>query len=346
MSKIKRHSIILLCLVSLLWLDCSLLAKKKKLFVFTGYTMGTSFTIKVVDDWQKNREKRLGRFRGDIETLLARVSGQMSTFIDSSEVSRFNRYRGKEWFSVSSELVLVVQTALKVSEQSGGTFDITVGPLVNLWGFGPDPSTDQVPAEEDIAKRLSQIGYRYLSCRPMPPALKKAIPDLYCDLSAIAKGYGVDAVAVYLESQGAQNYMVEIGGEIRAKGKNNNDVPWRIGISAPEAGGGVQKIINVTDIGMATSGDYYNYFEKDGVRYSHTIDPRTGYPIKHKLASVTVLHPQCMYADAYATAIDVLGPEDGYDFALKEELPVYMIVKADSGFVEKMTPQFADVLKP
>ncbi|OGC02483.1 hypothetical protein A2V82_10120 [candidate division KSB1 bacterium RBG_16_48_16] len=345
MSKIKRHQIVLLCIVSLLWLDCSLLAKKKKLFVFTGHTMGTSFTIKVVDDWQKEREKRMGRFQGDIEKLLGRVNGQMSTFIDSSEISLFNRYRGKEWFSVSSELVLVVQTALKVSEQSGGTFDITVGPLVNLWGFGPDPSADRVPAEEDISKKLTQIGYRFLSCRLTPPALKKAIAELYCDLSAIAKGYGVDAVAAYLDSQGARNYMVEIGGEIRAKGKNNNEIRWRIGISAPQAGGGVQKIINVTDIGMATSGDYYNYFEKDSVRYSHTIDPRNGYPIQHKLASVTVLHPQCMYADAYATAIDVLGPEDGYDFALKEELPVYMIVKTDSGFAEKMTPQFAAVMK-
>jgi len=173
-----------------------------------------------------------------------------------------------------------------------------------------------------------------------PPSIKKDIPGLYCDLSAIAKGFGVDKAAEYLESKNYKNYIVEIGGEVRTGGMKHNRF-WRVGIASPNGGSSIEKVIELKDASMATSGDYHNYFEKNGIRYSHTIDPAAGRPITHKLASVSVLHKFCCTADAYATAINVMGPEKGYEWAVKENLPVLLIIH-DRGnrFVEKMTPQF------
>ncbi|KAA3657833.1 MAG: FAD:protein FMN transferase, partial [Calditrichaeota bacterium] len=184
------------------------------------------------------------------------------------------------------------------------------------------------------------VGQKHVTARSNPPAVKKEIPGIYCDLSAIAKGYAVDAVADYLIDAGFANFLVEIGGEVRAGGKKANGDAWRIGIASPVKSGGIQKVVRLSDTGMATSGDYFNYFEKDGKRYSHTIDPVTGHPVTHKLASVTVIHPSCMTADGYATAIDVMGPEKGFEFAQDRNLAVFMIVRSNGGFVEKMTPEF------
>ena len=187
-----------------------------------------------------------------------------------------------------------------------------------------------------------RTGYEKLEYRLDPPALRKLHPELTIDLSALAKGYGVDVLAEYLEEVGVQDYMVEIGGEIRARGTNPDGQVWRIGIEKPEPGGqrSVYEALPLEDLGMATSGDYRNYYELDGERLSHTIDPRTGRPITHKLASVTVLHEECAFADAYATALNVLGPERGYELAVSLKLPALFIVRVDDRFEEKATPAF------
>jgi thiamine biosynthesis lipoprotein len=326
--------------------------KPANLIEIHGFTMGTTYMVKVVkpgDEKFSSGDELTGRVTADIENLLKRVNQQMSTWTADSEISRFNRYKESQWFEVSPETVLVITEALRVSKESNGAFDITVGPLVNLWGFGPAGTDRQIPGEEQIKKVMGEIGYQKLAVRLSPPAIKKELPGIYCDLSAIAKGFGVDQVAGYLDSRGFSHYLVEIGGEVRAKGTRPDRQPWRVGIASPGPGSDspYQKIILLENTSMATSGDYFNYFEKDGVRYSHTIDPTTGRPITHKLASVTVIHESCMTADAMATAIDVLGPGKGYELALKENLPVFMIIreKAKDGFIEKMTPQFHEMLK-
>jgi thiamine biosynthesis lipoprotein len=239
----------------------------------------------------------------------------------------------------------VVREALRISEASGGAFDVTVGPLVNLWGFGPEDRPRRVPDERAIEERRAAVGYRKLAVRMSPPAVKKDAPELSCDLSALAKGYGVDTVAEYLDACGMRNYMVEVGGEVRAKGKNGQGIPWRIGVERPGGPGGLLKVIRISGHALATSGDYRNYFEEDGVRYSHTIDPRTGRPIAHALGSVTVIHRSCMVADGMATAINVLGPQAGYDLAVRQKLPVLMVVREGDGFTETMTPWFEAFLE-
>ena len=191
---------------------------------------------------------------------------------------------------------------------------------------------------------MERIGYQNLFVRQSPPSIKKKNPGIYCDLSAIAKGFGVDKVAEYLDSKGFVHYLVEIGGEVRAKGVKPGGQPWRVAIAVPDGSSSYQRVLLLKNISMATSGDYQNYFEKDGKRYSHTIDPCTGRPITHTLASVTVIHESCMMADALATAINVLGPGKGYELAIKENLPVFLIIKKRGGFVEKMTPLFEDIL--
>jgi len=313
--------------------------------VLRGRTMGTFFTIKyMAKNEQQQPEEAKQKIEAGIHNVLKEVNQQMSTYIPDSDLSRFNRYEKNDWFPVSPDLVKVVEQALNISRISGGAFDITVGPLVNLWGFGPEHKPEKIPADEKIREVMAFTGYQKIGVRLSPPAIKKEQPGIVCDLAGIAKGYGVDKVAEYLESCGIFDYLVEIGGEVRARGKKEGGLWWRLGIAYPDGSGGIQTALPLKNLAMATSGDYQNYFEEDGVRYSHTIDPATGKPVTHKLASVTVIHRFCMTADALATAIDVLGPERGYDLAIKEKLAVFLLIKGDGGFIEKMTPEFEKIL--
>jgi len=256
-------------------------------------------------------------------------------------LSQFNRSQAAGWIDASRELVEVLKQAQHVSVLTNGAFDVTVGPLVNLWGFGPLPGNDQVPSEQEIREAMNRVGYTGLQVRSSPPGIRKDRPDLYVDLSAIAKGYAVDAVAEHLQALGIDDYMVEIGGEIQAKGRNARDRLWRIAIEKPSTGSrSLHRVIELSNVGIATSGDYRNYFEKEGKRYSHTIDPMTGRPVTHKLASVTVAHPSTMQADALATALMALGPEAGYRFAEQHKLAAFFIVNSDDGFYDKATTAF------
>jgi thiamine biosynthesis lipoprotein len=280
--------------------------------VITGPTMGTTYAVKLFDS-----DVEADTLQSQIDALLERINAQMSTWRPDSELSRF------------------------ISALSDGAFDVTVGPVVNLWGFGPDAGKTGPPSRQQIEKTMERVGYRQLAVRASPAALRKQHPHMYVDLSAIAKGFAVDEVARLLDSRQIQSYLVEIGGELRARGFKPDGSAWNIAIEQPLSGErSVQSIVPLHDSAIATSGDYRNYVERDGKRYSHTINPRTGRPIAHGLASVSVITDSAMRADALATAIMVMGPEEGYQLAAREALAVQLIIRTADQFQVLVTPQF------
>jgi len=306
---------------------------------FRGSTMGTQYHLTVA---RPPADQVADDVQAEIDQLLEKINQQMSTYIKTSELSRFNISRSTDWFPVSKQLATVVAAGQQISEQSNGAFDITVGPLVNLWNFGPDRKSIVLPKDEAITKALSASGYSYLQVRLDPPALKKAKPELFVDLSAIAKGHAVDAVAALLDARGIEHYLVEIGGEVRTRGRNPDQVAWKVGIESPaENGRQLARVVSLSGWSMATSGDYRNYHEIDGKRFSHTIDPKTGRPVTHSLAMTSVLHNDCMMADAYATAIMVLGPKEGMVFAEKHKLAVLTMTRQEgSGYRRQTSSRF------
>ncbi len=324
--------------LALLLTACSGDSAQARLTEFTGNTQGTTYHIKVVD---LPDTVTATTTRSAIEAELDDIDRHLSTYAPDSELSLFNRSRDTDWVPASAGLVQVLSAAQEVSELSHGVYDVTVGSLVSLWGFGPELTGDRIPSPEEIAAAQARVGYSHLGIRSTPPAIRKDIPDLYVDLSSIAQGYTVDRVAERLDSLGIANYLVEIGGELRGKGLNQLDGHWRIGIERPTPGErSVYSIIKIADVGVSTSGDYRDYFERDGQRYSHTINPRTGRPVTHRLASVTVVSENTMRADALSTALMVLGPEDGFQLAETAGLAACFIIKTDAGFTDRETPAF------
>jgi thiamine biosynthesis lipoprotein len=296
---------------------------REQTLALAGSTMGTTWSVQIPHPAPDLDQAAL---YADIDALLDQVNGRMSTYRPDSELSRFNAAETTDWFPVSAELERLVDKALAVSQLTGGAFDVTVGPLVNLWGFGPEVHPDEIPAQDQIDAARARIGWRMLHSRAEPPALRKDRPDVYVDLSAIAKGHGVDRVAELLEAKGLTDYLVEIGGELRGRGVNAAGEPWRIAVERPDPGRrAVLEVVALTDHGMATSGDYRNFFEVDGKRYSHTIDPSTGRPVVHDLASTTVVAERCGEADAWATALLVLGPERGLALANERGLAALFV---------------------
>nr|WP_237733130.1 FAD:protein FMN transferase [Vibrio fluvialis] len=306
----------------------------------SGPTMGTSYNIKYL---QQDGLPSSDDLHKEIDRLLEEVNDQMSTYRKDSELSRFNQYQGIDPFEVSNQTATVVKEAIRLNGLTEGALDVTVGPLVNLWGFGPEARPEVVPTDAELAERKANTGIHHLSVEGNK--LSKDLPHLYVDLSTIAKGWGVDVVANYIESQGIHNYMVEVGGEIRLKGLNRDGVPWRIAVEKPTVDErSIQEIIEPGDMAIATSGDYRNYFERDGVRYSHIINPQTGRPIHNRVVSVTVLDKSCMTADGLATGLMVLGDEKGIEIAEQNHIPVFMIVKTDDGFKEIASSAFKPYL--
>ncbi|HYX33435.1 MAG TPA: FAD:protein FMN transferase [Oligoflexus sp.] len=269
-----------------------------------------------------------------IEKELATFDKVFSNYRPDSDISRFNRQSSTEWFSVDADLLKLVEFCHKVSLKSRGAFDITIGPLLRIWGFGPFKTKDRsIPTEAAIAEAKKDVDFKKLLSRRQPAALKKLNPNIHVDLSGVAQGYSVDRVAALLDRKGIMSYMVEIGGEIKTKGKKLNGQLWTLGIDTPDATGDVAAVLNLEGKGLTTAGDYREYFEMDGKRYSHTIDPRTGRPVQHELASVTVIAPMTWEADAWDTAFMVLGPEaTRKQSADMKQLAVYMILHQGQGF--------------
>lgn len=333
-------------LLALLFLSAWLSAcaeKQQPMQSYSGLTMGTTFTVKWFPSATSQIPQTSAALAGRIDQLLVDVNQSMSTYIADSELSLFNKMPAGAQIEPSEALFQVLSLAQQVSEETAGAFDVTVGPLVNLWGFGPDGRITKAPSLDEINRIKQRVNYQYLQLSKQHLTKTR---DVYVDLSAIAKGYGVDVIAQLLESQGIESYLVEIGGELRAKGLKPDASTWKVAIESPEAAlqRTVQKVIAVKDVGIATSGDYRNYFEENGVRFSHTIDPATAYPIKHRLASVTVLAPTAAQADAVATAMLVMGYDKALEYAENTEVEAFFIVKAEQGFREEMTSGFSAYL--
>ncbi|GAB4156641.1 MAG: FAD:protein FMN transferase [Planctomycetaceae bacterium] len=337
--------------VGLCWVVCVLCGiagcapafSSRQPVVISGRTMGTTYTVKV-----SRLPNGMGAqsLKSQIEAKLDSINAQMSTYRSDSELSRFNKSTSTDWFPVSNSTMLVARESHRVGKLSGGAFDVTVGPLVNLWSFGPGDKPRKVPTEAEIRAAQKRVGQHLFQIRKNSAALKKSHKDVSLDFSAIAKGFAVDEIAKLLDELKVPAYMVEIGGEVRCRGTKPNGTRWKIGIQSPLAGENrVHRIVELGEESMATSGDYRNYFEEAGQRYSHTIDPRTGRPVTHTLASVSVIHQSCMTADALATAIMVLGPDAGYNFAKRNHLAVLLLVRKGDRFEERTTPGFRKRLK-
>ncbi|MDP5254881.1 MULTISPECIES: FAD:protein FMN transferase [unclassified Vibrio] len=333
----KRQTSALFTLLSVFLVACSEPVNTVKL---QGPTMGTQYNITYLATADTPSSEQIS---AGVSERLEQVNQQMSTYRPDSELSQFNQSRSLTSFPVSAPVRTVVKEAIRLNHLTQGALDVTVGPLVNLWGFGPDAQPVTIPTDEQLSALKESVGIEWLSVTET--GLQKKKPQLYVDLSTIAKGWGVDVLADYLSEQGIENYLVEVGGEIRTHGHNAAGQVWRIAIEKPTAEQRViQTVIQAKDMAMATSGDYRNYHEVDGVRYSHIIDPATGKPIHHKVVSVTVLDKSSMTADGLATGLMVLGAEKGIDVAEQHQIPVLMIVKTPDGYKEMASAAFKPYL--
>jgi len=302
----------------------------------SGSTMGTYYSI-VIDSPQESVGNG-DALKSKVEDRLKDINRQMSNWDESSEISRFNKSTSTDWLAVSPEFTTVVIEARKIHELTSGAFDPTVAPLIDLWGFG-DGRQKSIPEQSSINDVLATIGMQHLDVRTEPPGLKKSIPGLQLNLSAIAKGYGVDAVARLLESEGHNSFVVDIGGENRTGLAKASGDPWKLGIESPQ--GGLRRIMRLTESSIATSGDYRNFFQMNGTTYSHAINPVTGWPVKSPPASVSVVHKSCMTADAWATAMMVVGTDRGLQLAAKHQLAVmFQQLQSDNSVSEISNNEF------
>lgn len=323
----SRLMIVLACLTLLAACDSRLEDQVE----LSGRTMGTTYSVKLVA-WRGNPLT----LQATIDARLEAVNDLFSTYRPDSELSQLNARQIDGPLAASDELLAVLRLSREVHQMTEGAFDVTVGPLVNLWGFGPNGPRNGVPADEEISAALGRTGFDRVSLGDGQVARPEG---LYIDLSAIAKGYAVDEVAELVEAAGALRYMVEIGGEVLVRGNNRHGEPWVIGLEAPDRTRRVlQRTLPLRNTGMATSGDYRNYFEHDGEIYSHTIDPKTGWPVTHRQASVTVLHPSTALADGLATAFSVMGPEETQRLAEEMNLPVLAIIREADDYREVISP--------
>lgn len=302
-----------------------------------GFTMGAGWSVKYVAPSKDPAKVEVSRA---LQALLDRLEGQMSTWRNDTDLARFNAARRMEWFPVPRETVLVVTEAQRMSRLTDGAFDVTVEPLVRLWGFGPRGKPGAVPSAKAVREVQAKIGWRHLEVRLDPPALKKAVPELSVDLSALTPGFAADEIGRWLEGRGVTNYLTDVGGELRARGRDPRGQAWRVGIERPVEGKReIGCVVALDNLSLATSGDYRNFFIKDGRRYAHIVDPRPGRPTEH-VAAVSIAHPSAMTADALATALMVLGPEQGMKLAREQGWPVQFVVREGNVLRTTATQQF------
>jgi len=329
--------LLLVCLLPAGLSGCNRAPVTPPLLKLQGGTMGTFYEVTV----SHLPEVESAALQEQIESELTEINQQMSTYLPESEISRFNRSEQTDWFSVSAEFAEVVDAALQVATLTDGAFDPTVGPLVNAWHFGPGKGELTPPTTSELAELLPLVGYQKLEVRLDPPALKKSAAAVQLDLSGIAKGYAVDRVSQLVEQAGWADHLVNIGGEIRARGLRPDGQPWRLAVEKPTPEKReIQQIIELENTSLATSGDYRNYYEVDGMRYSHTIDPQTGQPVRHQLHSVTIRAETCMWADALATALMVQGPDRAWEFAQTHDYEVFLIFSQDGKLETRQTDNF------
>jgi thiamine biosynthesis lipoprotein len=306
--------------------------------VLSGPTMGTTYTVKVAAPASGVDPAAV---RVAIDDVLEHIDRSMSGYRVDSEVARFNATLSTDWCEVSPDLAAVVQTSLDISVASDGVFDITVAPLVAAWGFGPAGEPKALPSAEQLAQLEATVGYRKLHVRQAPPALRKDVAGLSIDLNGIAPGFAVDRLAQRLQSMRIENYMIDIGGEIRALGRNAHGEPWHIAIEHPvETQRTPYASVWLDGAAVSTSGEYRAYYEREGRRYSHTVDPRSGRTLDREPGAVVVVAPLAAQADGWATALNVLGPRDGLALATQRQLPVLFIERKGSEWRSQATPEF------
>jgi thiamine biosynthesis lipoprotein len=326
--------------------------------VLSGDTMGTTWSVTVALSLSDALPEARAILWGAIQAALDEVVLQMSTWDPESDLSRFNAAPAGTWHSLPEPFYTVLDYALTVARNSGGAFDPTVGPLVDLWGFGPEGAASTLPDDAAISRARSRQGWAAIQ---LDPATRRAWQPggVSVDLSGVAKGYGVDHVVALLRRLGHVHALVEVGGELRGVGAKPSGEPWWVELEAsadagasadgggilPSATGGTmhclpRTLVALHGLAVATSGDYLRYVEVDGERFSHTIDPRTGFPVPLRLASVTVLHPECMVADALATALTVLGEKEGPAWAGRNGLAARFVLRDGGGWQEVVTPAF------
>lgn len=339
MCSLRRRRSLRLLLAALSILVLSACEAGHEIQILSGPTMGTSWSVQVVGLPAGLSRSQL---RSDIRLLLASVTNQMSTWDEASVISGYNRAEAGKRYSVPPELFRVLDFALEVARDTDGAYDPTIAPLVNLWGFGPDADAFEAPSDAAVKQTRQRIGWQQLELeRARRTVLQPG--GVALDLSSVAKGYAVDKVADFLRARGIEAFLVEIGGEVRASGNKPGGQPWRVAVEKPQSGPlrQVQQVVSLRGEAMATSGDYRNFYMVDGERVSHTLDPRTGRPVEHGLASVTVMASDCMRADALATALHVMGPREGMAFARQRDLAVLMLIRTDNnGLRKKATQRF------
>lgn len=331
------------CLCAIVLSACAQAPARTRL---NGKTMGTTWSVTLSGKSAGEGE----RLRAGIERELDRVVAQMSTFERDSDLSRYNRAAAGTWQDLPEEFANVLGAALAQARDSGGAFDPTVGPLVELWGFGPGKTVHEVPSVQAIETARARIGWQRVEFDPQRRRVLQP-GGVHLDLSAIAKGYGVDQVARYLLSEGRADFLVEVGGELRAHGERAPGEHWQVAIENPHASDEAVsseqpywRRLALVDQAVATSGDYRHTFEHAGRMYSHHIDPRSGWPVEHRIAQVTTIADGCMQADSMGTTIMVLGPEAGLAYAQRHDMAVLLLVHEGDHLVERMSPAFAALL--
>ncbi|MGE6606145.1 FAD:protein FMN transferase [Halomonas sp. NPDC076908] len=309
---------------------------------FEGNIFGSFYQLTIMDSLTLGQSQALEEgFLAELES----VDQAMSTYRDDAELIAFNEAPLEEWQPLSNELIEVLAISQSVAEASHGAFDITVGDVVNLWSFGPGSRPETVPSDEALAEQLAKVGFDAVEIDTQAMQARRT-RDVFVDLSGVAKGHATDRVAAYLDQQGMKHYLVNLGGDLIAKGQRDTEeqTPWRIGIEVPEDGQQrAQHIIPLENMSVATSGDYRNYFEVDGERFSHTIDPRTGQPVVHRLVSVSVFHPSNAWADAWATALMVVGEDEAMQIAVDNNLKVLLLIRNGEAWQSIASPEFVNV---
>jgi len=309
----------------------------------SGPAQGTTYNVTVMAP-EGLTEHAL---RSTVEEVVATIDKQMSTWRDDSEISRFNAAPANTWVEVSKPLAALTEQALEIGRDTGGAFDVTVGPILKVWGFGAGASVPTALPTTDTLNAAREItGLGLIDVRIDPPALRKKKAGVTLDLAGLAQGYTVDRIADAITEKGASRFLAEVGGELYAQGEKTSGQPWRIGIEKPASGvRTIERVVGLEDAGMTTSGDYRDYFELEGRRFSHTIDPRTGRPVAHDLRAVTVIGDSALAADAMATALLVMGPEQGLAYADAHGLAALFVSGGGDAYTEVSSNAFSPYLE-
>ncbi|MFJ4143713.1 FAD:protein FMN transferase [Pseudomonas sp. NPDC089734] len=302
---------------------------------FGGPTMGSGYSISYV---RRAGEPDRRTVRSDVEAILDEVDQQMSGWRSDSDIERFNALPANRCQVMPSAVLELIRLGEHLSRETGGAFDLTVQPLMNLWGFGPQSRGEQVPTDRQRALTLERTGYRHLRIDGAQLCKDAAVE---VDLSSVAAGYTVDRIGARLEALGIQDYLVQVTGELRARGHKPDGSPWRVALEEPrDDRQAVEKVLALDGCGVSTSGDYRHYFEREGRRYSHTLNALTGAPVEHDLASVTVVHPSTLMADGLSTLLLILGPELGWNYAQQHQIAAFFVIRADKRFIMRSNPAF------